>query len=200
MPQPTQWPDGLQAEAPEKIPPLHNIAPSILVPLRDDILGPEQPEPPRDRVGHLKRILETIDYQRECVKENLFYMFEREKRRLVMEAAELERARGVAEIKPGPPPSEVDEMIANMEAPAVQGKDYEIRNMDHFDIGAGAPFDASLRDRTVFELLRMVERGLRELQMYEAFINGIKGDYLGRLEVEIARIEEAGKRPEERSG
>ncbi|KAK3897229.1 hypothetical protein C8A05DRAFT_39226 [Staphylotrichum tortipilum] len=160
MPQPAQWPEGLQAEVPEKIPPLNNIAPSILVPLQDDILGLEQP---RDRVGRLKRILETVDYQREGVKENLLCMFEREKKRIILEAAEVEHARGPPGIQPGPRPSEVDDMIANMEAPAVQGMDYNIRNMADFDPKVEPPPDASLRDRTVLDLLRVVEKGLEEL-------------------------------------
>ncbi len=53
------------------------------------------------RVGRLKRILETIDYQREGVKENLLCMFEREKKRIILEAAEVERARGPPGIQPG---------------------------------------------------------------------------------------------------
>jgi hypothetical protein len=197
MQQPVQWPDGLQAEASERIPPLNNIAPSIFVPLQDDIL---ESELPRDRVARLKRILETIDCQREGVKENLLYMFEREKKRIIMEAAEIEQTRGPPGIKPGPSPSEVDEMIANMEAPAVANVDYDIRNMADFDLKMEPPPDASLRDRTVLDLLKVVEKGLGELEMFEAYMFKIKVGYLTRLEQEMSRIEDAGKRPEERSG
>ena len=35
--------------------------------------------------------------------------------------------------------------------------------------------------------------------MFEAYMSKIKVDYLGRLELEMPRVEEAGKRPEERS-
>lgn len=184
-------------DAPERIPPLNNIAPSIFVPLEDDTLGSE---PPRDRVERLKRILETIDYQREGVKENLLYMFEREKKRIIMEAAEIEQALGPPQIKPGLSPSEVDDIIANMEAPAVAGLDYNITNMPDFNPNEETPPDASLRDRTVMDLLKVVERGLAELQLFEAYMSRIKGDYVDRLQREIARIEEAGKRPEERTG
>ena len=197
MPQPPQSPDGLQDKAQEKIFPLTNIAPCIFVPLQDDILGSELP---RDRVGRLKRILESLDYQREGVKENLLYMFEREKKRIIIEATEMEQAQGPPSIQPGLPSREVDDIIANMEAPADHGMDYNIRNMADFDPNVEAPPHASLRDRTVIDLLRVVEKGLEQLQAFEAYMSKIKVDYLGRLELEMSRIEEAGKRPEERWG
>ncbi len=197
MPQPLQSPDSPQGKAPEKIFPLTNIAPSIFVPLQDDILGSELP---RDRVGRLKRILESLDYQREGVKGNLLYMFEREKKRIIIEATEMEQAQGPPSIQPGLPLREVDDIIANMEAPAEHGMDYNIRNMAEFDPNVEAPPNASLRDRTAIDLLKVVEKGLEQLQAFEAYMSKIKVDYLGRLERETSRIEEAGKRPEERWG
>src|SRR4051812_30157561 len=77
------------SERREKIPSLLNIAPSMFVPLQEDILKkPASEEVLRDRVKRLERILESIDYQREGVKENLLWMFEREKRRVIEESLE----------------------------------------------------------------------------------------------------------------
>jgi hypothetical protein len=45
----------------------------------------------------------------------------------------------------------------------------------------------------------MVESGLHELQSFEKYMAGIKDRYLASLEQELARIEDAGKRPEERA-
>ncbi|KAK3293272.1 uncharacterized protein B0H64DRAFT_403904 [Chaetomium fimeti] len=196
MPQSAQSPASMGPKASEKIPMLNNIAPSIFVPLQDDFLTIE---PPRDRIERLKRILQTIDCQREGVKENLLYMFEREKKRIVLEATEIEEAQGLPDINPGLAPSEVDEIIANMEAPAMPGRDYNVRDMPRPG-PAPVPPNASLRDKTVMELLNMVERGLTELEGFEKHMAGIKDRYLICLEQEMARVDDAGKRPEERSG
>jgi hypothetical protein len=183
-------------KASEKIPVLSNIAPSIFVPLQDDFLAIE---PPRDRIERLKRILQTIDYQKEGVKENLLYMFEREKKRIVLEAAEIEKAQGLPSIKPGLAPNEIDDIIANMEAPALPGRDYNVRDIPRPG-SMMLPPNASLRDKTVMQLLIMAEHGLGELEGFEKHMTGIKDRYLVCLEQEIARIDDAGKRPEERSG
>jgi hypothetical protein len=184
----------------EKIPPLNSICSCIFVPLRDDLLTTE---PPRDRTERLKRILQSIDYQREGVKENLLYMFEREKTRVVLRAAEMEQEQGQPSIKPGLAPAEVDDIIANMEAPAHPGKDYRDYNLQN--LPGWAPFtpippDTSLRERTVMELLNMVERALLDLHGFENVMAGIKNQYLECLEKEMARLDDAGKRPEERTG
>jgi hypothetical protein len=196
MRQSAQSPAGMGPKASEKIPVLSNIAPSIFVPLQDDFLAIE---PPRDRIERLKRILQTIDYQKEGVKENLLYMFEREKKRIVLEAAEIEKAQGLPSIKPGLAPNEIDDIIANMEAPTLPGRDYNVRDIPRPG-SMMLPPNASLRDKTVMQLLIMAEHGLGELEGFEKHMTGIKDRYLVCLEQEIARIDDAGKRPEERSG
>jgi hypothetical protein len=187
----------MEPKAPEKIPQLTNLAPAIFVPLRDDILSSE---PPRDRVERLKRILETIDYQREGVKENLMYMFEREKKRIMLQAAETEQAQGPPKIRPGLPPSEVDEIISNMETPAEPDRDYNLREYPPAVGPPAMPPNLSLRDSTVRDLLRVVDGAVTELEGFEGFMANIKNFYLEVLARETARIDEAGKRPEERSG
>ncbi|GAB1313039.1 Transcriptional regulatory protein RXT2 N-terminal domain-containing protein [Madurella fahalii] len=195
MPEPAQSPAGPGPIASEKIPPLRNIAPSIFVPLQEDILKAELP---RDRVERLKKILKTVDYQREGVKENLMYMFEREKKRIMMQAAETEQTLGPPKTRPGLPQDEVDEIIRNMEAPAQPGVDYNIRDMPQLDLRLPIPPDASLRDRTVVELLHIVENGLVQLNGYKKHMADIQKYYLDCLERELARIDEVGRRPEER--
>ncbi|KAK4250127.1 hypothetical protein C7999DRAFT_12110 [Corynascus novoguineensis] len=179
--------------APEMIPPLSNIAPAIFVPLRDDIFTAE---PPRDRIEHLKAILETIDYQRKGVKENLLYMFEREKRRIVQQAANLEQAQGPLVMKPGPAPAEMDEIIANMEAPgSLRVEDYNIQSIPGIDTSKPVPPNTPLRDKTVMELLIMAEMALKDLEGFERHIAGIQERYLASLEQEMARMDQV-RRPD----
>ncbi|KAL2017800.1 hypothetical protein VTK56DRAFT_1663 [Thermocarpiscus australiensis] len=196
MPEPAQSPAGLEPNALERIPPLLNISPSIFVPLREDILNSELP---RDRVERLKRILKTIDYQREGVKENILYMVEREKKRIMLWAAETEQEAGPPKIRAGLPPDEVDEVISNMEAPAEPGKDYNYPYNRRPSTPPG-PDNVSLREQTVLDLLDVVKGGVRDLEGYEKHMAGIRQYYVDCLEREIARIDEAGLRPEERSG
>lgn len=167
------------------------------MPLREDILKCELP---RDRVDRLHWILKTIDFHRQGVKENILYMVEREKKRIMQQAAETEKAQGPPRLRPGLSPEEVDESIGNMEAPAEAGIDYNIRNMPEIAAPIHIPPDASLRDRTALEVLSVVERGLADLHGYGEHMAGIEKYYLDCLERELKRIDEAGKRPEERSG
>lgn len=174
-------------QQPERIPRLNNknSAACVFVPLRDDILSTDVP---RDRVERLRVILNSIDYQREGVKKNLLYMFEREKKRIMLEAAAREQAQGPPKIRPGLPPSEVDNLIANMEAPATPGMNYDIRDMPPFDPRQPAPPNPSIRDEAVTDLLTMVEGAVVELQSFENYMAGIKDYYLQSLERELARF------------
>ncbi|KAL2160354.1 hypothetical protein VTH06DRAFT_1527 [Thermothelomyces fergusii] len=188
----------MEPDTPERIPQLENIAPAIFVPLQEDIL---LAEPPRERVESLKKLLQTIDYQREGVKENLLYMFEREKKRVVQQAAELEQAQGPPLMKPSLAPAEVDEIIANMEAPASgRVEDYVIRDVPRIDSSNPAATNTPLRDTTVKELLTMVEAAVADLEGFEKHMAGIKSRYLACLEEEVARLYQAGTHPEGRSG
>ncbi|KAK3997175.1 hypothetical protein QBC44DRAFT_280746 [Cladorrhinum sp. PSN332] len=182
----------------EVIPPLRTIAHSIFVPLTIDITKPEE-EP--DRVQRLQCMLESIDYHHEGMKENLLYMFEREKRRMVMEAAEREVALGQQDRKPGIPRPEEDMIIRNMEAPANWNKSYNLtkEKLASYQIRAipeGAPI--SVRDATVLGLLTMLERSLFELDALDNFMGRIKDKYLQRLAKEIETMKTEGKKPEER--
>ncbi|KAK4461177.1 hypothetical protein QBC42DRAFT_227917 [Cladorrhinum samala] len=188
-----------QEPKPRSIPPLRNLAPSIFVPLNVDIT---QPEEDTDRLGRLRRILESIDYHHGGMKENLMYMFEREKRRMTVEASERELALNQQGIKPGLPRPEEDMIVRNMEAPATPGKNY---NLNEDQIGSyhirpippGAPI--SIRDRTVVELLMVVERSLIDLESLDGFMGRIRERYLKHLERELETIAQVGLRPEERA-
>ncbi|KAK4164984.1 hypothetical protein QBC43DRAFT_299820 [Cladorrhinum sp. PSN259] len=185
----------------EVIPPLRTLAPSIFVPLTIDITKPEE-EADIDRIGRLRRILESIDYHHQGMKENLLYMFEREKRRMVMEAAEREVALGQHErTKPGIPRPEEDMIIRNMEAPADWKKNYNLTDEKlasyHIrPIPEGAPI--SVRDSTVVSLLQVVERSIHDLDSLDGFMKNVKDKYLQRLEKEIETLKIVGERPEER--
>ena len=147
----------------------------------------------------LKRILESIDFQREGVRENILFMFEREKRRSLLSASEQLAERGIVTPKRALTPDEISETIRNMEAPAEPGLDYDIKDMPRMDLNRPLPADLSIHDRAVENLLSTIEGAITQLDGYDAHISGVKKQYLGRLERELSRINDAGLRPEERT-
>ncbi|KAK3946318.1 hypothetical protein QBC46DRAFT_369475 [Diplogelasinospora grovesii] len=182
----------------EHIPPLTNSIPSAFIPFLEDIT--KQPGAPRDRIERLKRILESIEAQREGVRENLFYMFEREAQRIMMQAKDQESGVGFPTVNPGLPRDEVEWTIMNMEAPAQPGVEYNMPPLPAPDPAAhhnpqGAP---SIRDEAVRSLLSLVDAAVAEMRNMENFMAGHKREYEAYLEKEKARVAEASLRPEER--
>lgn len=184
-----------QASA-SRIPPLQNIVPSIFVPLQEDITQPV--DLPRDRIDRLEWILNTIKSQRAGVRENMIYLFEREKDRILAEALEKEAATGPPDTRIGLSPDEVDWVIGNMEAPHQAGLDYNIQDMPPRSVGVHVP-GLSHREETVWKLLELVEHAVAQTRGYSKHMSDIQAYYLGKLEKERQRIDEVGKRPEERS-
>ncbi|KAK3320819.1 hypothetical protein B0T19DRAFT_249566 [Cercophora scortea] len=184
----------------ELIPPLTNLAPIIFVPFREDITA-KRSDAPRDRIERLRRILQSIDFQTQGAKENLLFLFEREKTRIILEAQEREQEwfpnGGVK--AGGAHPDEADRIIGYMEAPALPGTDYNIRNMAELDRNRMIPPDLSVRDRAVEELMTLAEGAVQQLEGYEGNMRDIKKLYLERLDRELTMINEVGMRPEERN-
>ncbi|KAK1761240.1 hypothetical protein QBC47DRAFT_369456 [Echria macrotheca] len=182
-------PENQDTGSTEKIPPLTLITPCIFNPIDEDMVRRFSEDPP-DRIERLGRILESIDYQQEGVRENLIYMFDREKQRLVLDAVDQESADprnqglGVEE-------SEFDQVIQNMEAPPVPGKDYTVKPEDIPPHQLVPPHPAmSARERVAHELLAVVESGTAQLTGYRGHITGVKQKYLDFLEREQRTVEQ----------
>lgn len=198
------------AAAPVKppIPPLISVAPSIFTPMPEgmfDFLGGPNPsaadESLRDRVARLRHILATLDYQRAGVRDNMLYMFDREKDRLIQEA-EAREATAVPE-DPSLPNVEVDELVAAMEAPADPRANYSLGREEVGEMAWGVRQRQQQRGLTAREaamenIFRVVESSLGELVGYDGHIMNIRRMYAERLVKEEALISEAGLRPEER--
>ena len=180
----------------EKIPPITGLAVSSFVPFDDDPTLPV--DPPADRVERLKKILHSIELQRVGVRENLIYIFKREKARIVMEAQEQEGQQGILHSNPVMSPEETDWLINNMEQPADPNIEYNLTVIPPLDMNRTLPADITLRERALEDVLTVVERLVDQLAGYERHMASIKAEYLNRLEKEIARMEDVGKRPEER--
>lgn len=170
-----------------------------------DFLGGPNPsaadESLRDRVARLRHILATLDYQRAGVRDNMLYMFDREKDRLIQEA-EAREAAAVPE-DPSLPNVEVDELVAAMEAPADPRANYSLGREEVGEMACGVRQRQQQRGLTAREaamenIFRVVESSLGELVGYDGHIMNIRRMYAERLVKEEALISEAGLRPEER--
>ncbi|RKU47367.1 hypothetical protein DL546_006266 [Coniochaeta pulveracea] len=179
----------------EKIPRMTNIAPSIFVPLEIDITQPI--EPARDRAEKLQRILAAAEGRRKGVTENIIYMTEREMARIRQEGRTYEAIHGPPA---GPRPSmtekEVDDMMANIAADAPPGK--SLARVNLADIEIKFPEQMSQREAVAAELLNAVEQSTQNLEGYSALMETRKAELLQMQQREQARLDNIGKRPEER--
>ncbi|OTB10469.1 hypothetical protein K445DRAFT_371131 [Daldinia sp. EC12] len=73
-----------ELEQEEDIPAYQNIAPSIFVPAQTDFTKPP-PELPSEPVRRRAEILAQIDEHADAVQDNIYYMFNREKTRILQE-------------------------------------------------------------------------------------------------------------------
>jgi len=131
-------------------------------------------------------------------------MFEREKQRLILAAQEAEEKMGVQRVREGVTREEEDEVVRNMEARPSKKEKGEVGEYDPWKGEQQQGFvvpqpDMGVRERAVADLINVIERGVLDLQAFEKYTEGIRTKYLELLEREVVRLEEAGKRPEERT-
>jgi hypothetical protein len=183
----------------EDIPPLLSLAPMLFVPFTEDLT--DGSKLPRDRLERLDCILQSIDRQHAGMKENFFYMLEREKKRIARDARVEEAALGIQTAPAvSMEPDEVDRMIANMDKEPEPGKDYNLRSdqIGPFPQQPQLP-GSTPRERASYQVLQLVENGTAQLTGLENHIRNLKEKYQGYQQRETARIDAAGRRPEERT-
>lgn len=182
--------DGAESE---NIPTLTSIVPSIFIPLEDDLLDPF--EPPKDRIERLQRILANIDMHERKVIDNVMWMVEREKRRIMMEAKREEDSTHPPEAQLGIEPGETNLLIQNMRAAPEPSVDYNVveAQLPRHDV---VPPNISHRENTTRQLLHVVEEANRNIQGYRSHMKVAKDFYRERLQQEIARDDEFSKRPQ----
>ncbi|KAK0741714.1 hypothetical protein B0T21DRAFT_399688 [Apiosordaria backusii] len=162
-----------------KIPPLRNLAGSMFVPLTIDLT---KATPPQGRMQRLEHILETIEFHRQGSRENLLYMFDREKQRMINEAQELEKTLN-EDYHLGLTLEEENHILASMDAPADPNKDYNVKTEAMPPLLQAIrpePADKALpiREKTVRDLMFLIENSIGELDRFEAVMKGIKEKYL----------------------
>ncbi|OIW27416.1 hypothetical protein CONLIGDRAFT_715906 [Coniochaeta ligniaria NRRL 30616] len=190
--------------AEEPIPRMKSIAPCIFVPLETDITKPR--DPPRNRVEKLERLIASAGAHRQGVLENIAFMAEHERRSILQYGRQQEAMAGIPQ-GPGPslPPDEIDWIMDNMAAPAPKDRDLNIK--DEADLQqlllrnvSGMPPQAepSNREQVARDLVLTVAQAAQNAKGYSGEVDRRIWNLSQLLEKEKKRLEDAGKRPEER--
>ncbi len=155
-------------------PKVTNVTSSIFVPLNKDLTQPF--DAPRDRIEKVKCVLESIEFHKTGGRQGILYLAELERRRILTEAAKREAEGGLATNPADLPPGEADEMIHNMQQPALLGVSYNMTTnaLCAHAPGWDAPGDTQDREHTARELQRVMEPGLDHIAGYEAHMDGLK--------------------------
>ncbi|KAK4666958.1 hypothetical protein QC763_304890 [Podospora pseudopauciseta] len=165
-------------EEKEKILPLRNLAGHMFVPVSFDLTTAT---PLQGRMQRLEHILKSIEFHRQGSRENLYYMFDREKQRLINEAEEAENKLG-QDYRPALTPQEEDSFLASVSAPADPNKDYNVKSEAVLPLKQAIrpePADKPLpvREKTVRDLMFLIESSISELDSFENAMKGIRDKY-----------------------
>ncbi|KAK0654547.1 hypothetical protein QBC41DRAFT_369201 [Cercophora samala] len=171
----------------EEIPPLRNLAGHIFVPVNFDFTTAS---PLQGRMQRLEHILRSVDFHRQGSRENLYHMFDREKQRIINEARAMEKLLG-QDYRPALTQEEENLFLANMSAPADPNKDYNVKTEDVQPLKQAIrpePADKPLpvREKTVRDLMILIESSISELDSFENAMKGIKDKYILYVEKEKA--------------
>ncbi|POR38144.1 Uncharacterized protein TPAR_01668 [Tolypocladium paradoxum] len=204
--QPSSPPPPPQQQQPddqEPIPHLQSLAPSIFVPVADDLAATPFVAP-ASRIARLNAILAALDTHAVHVRSNMLALVRRECVRIVRAAAAAEEAAlstngnnnnnnsssssNRANERHHPPQKlrpdgDLTTMIANMQAPHDPARDYNNADIPLPDFSRVQP--ASFREEATKDLMSSVSRALSELRSFDAYIVGNKGVYEQALKREI---------------
>ena len=173
-PQQQQQPDEQDA-----IPLLQSLAPSIFVPIEDDLIATPF-VPPADAAARLTAVLAALDAHAAHVRSNMLDLVRRECVRILREVTAAEASisngsgSGSNEQQHAPqrqrPEGDIPSMIANMHAPPDFGIDYSTAEIPLPDFSRVQP--TSLREEATRDLMASVSRALSELRGFDAHIAG----------------------------
>ncbi|KAL2759675.1 hypothetical protein ACRALDRAFT_1060320 [Sodiomyces alcalophilus JCM 7366] len=171
------------AQVEQPIPPLKYLSPAIFVPLEKSLLEPF--DAPRDKLERLKVTLERLDRHSNEVRQNLWYMFLRERDRILQEARKAKAIYG-AQV----PPADIDEnerdmMLQNMMASPDPNKDYAAIHPLPTPVQPAAPA-TTWREQAVDELISLVEGAIRVIDGFDVAATDVKEDYRRAIEREKA--------------
>ncbi|MBE3044278.1 hypothetical protein IMZ48_17260, partial [Candidatus Bathyarchaeota archaeon] len=141
------------------------VAPSIFVPITTDLAAPLV-DKPRDNVQRIEQTMRNIDAHTAKAKANIVEIMVQEKKAIMREAKEQERAHPESvNVPTGIAPDEYDMVAQSLMARAVPGKNYNVREPPTPDFHARGPPD-SLRDDYSRRVLTLAEQAVHQVEGY----------------------------------
>ncbi|KAF9877723.1 hypothetical protein CkaCkLH20_04858 [Colletotrichum karsti] len=161
---------------------------AMFVPLEESLFEPF--EEPKTKLDRLKASVENVDKQAAGVQENIRYIYERERRRIVRLANKLEAANGLVETDLGIAPDDRAIMMAYVEAAFPPGADFSTRTQSTYTIPEKPP-TTGLPPRQGAILWSLYNTGQALIQMcgYMDLAQKFLDEYHKEIEEETAALE-----------
>ncbi|KAL2110279.1 hypothetical protein VUR80DRAFT_1389 [Thermomyces stellatus] len=166
---------------------------AIFVPITTDLAAPMD-DKPRNNMQRIEQTMRNIGAHTAKVKGNIVQIMEDEKQAILREAKEMERAHPEsARVPAGITAEEFDIMARNVMAPAIPGRDYNVRDTRLPDFHARGPPE-TLREDYSRRVMVLVEQAVQQAEGYGKHMEDIQNEYRLALQAEIQR--RAGKEAE----
>lgn len=162
------------------------VAPSIFVPLTTDLTAPLETKP-KNNIQRIEQTMRNVDEHTAKVKANLVQIMAQEKRALMTEAKELERANpGSMHVPVGISGEELDVVARALEAPAAPGMDYNTGPSPEPDFDSQGP-SQSLREVYSRRVQALVQQAVQQVEAYGAHMEELQNEYRRSMQAEIQR-------------
>ena len=162
------------------------VAPSLFVPLTTDLTAPLENKP-KNNIQRIEQTIRNVDEHTAKVKANLVQIMAQEKRALMSEAKELERANpGSRHVPVGITGEELDLVARALEAPAVPGRDYNTGASPEPDFDSFGP-PQSTREECSRRVQALVEQAVLQVEAYGAHMEELQNEYRRSMQAEIQR-------------
>lgn len=162
------------------------MAPSIFVPLTTDLTAPLENKP-NNNIQRIEQTMRNVDEHTAKVKANLVQIMAQEKRALMTEAKEFERANpGSMKVPVGITGEELDLVARALEAPAVPGRDYNTGASPEPDFDSFGP-PQSMREECSRRVQALVEQAVLQVEAYGAHMEELQNEYRRSMQTEIQR-------------
>lgn len=162
------------------------VAPSLFVPLTTDLTAPLENKP-KNNIQRIEQTMHNVDDHTAKVKANLVQIMAQEKRALMADAKELERANpGSRYVPVGITGEELDLVARALEAPAAPGRDYNTGAAPESDFDSYGPPE-SLREEYSRRVQALVEQAVQQVEAYGAHMEELQNEYRRSMQAEIQR-------------
>ncbi|KAF6827982.1 hypothetical protein CPLU01_08802 [Colletotrichum plurivorum] len=158
---------------------------AMFVPLEHSLFDPF--DAPKTKAEQLKASLENMEKHSAAVQDNIMFIYERERRRILRHAKILEGANGIVETDVGISAQEEEAMMTFVDAPMPSDADYSTRYLSTYT-APNAPPECPPRQAAILWSLYNAGQELDQLAGYGAHAQGILDEYKKALAQELTSV------------